>query len=113
MKLRDIEGRFLGHYSDADGKVSFAYVDALQDAQGVMFVCPKCLSENGGKREGVHSVICWFAGRVPDSAQPGPGRWNPQGSGLDDLSFVGPGNVSVQLLGGCGWHGFVSNGGAQ
>lgn len=84
---------------------------SLAQAQGIIFVCPLCLAANGGVRAGVHSVICWFTG-VPASVEPGPGRWNPSGTGIDDLTFVPPGAVSVQLIGGCNWHGFVIRGDA-
>ena len=86
-------------------------VDAIADADGVWFLCPKCCADNGG-RAGTHAAICWFVGRVPDEVQPKPGRWTPQGTGLSDLTFVPSAGrtQSVQLTGGCGWHGFVVNG---
>ena len=110
-KLRDLEGTFLK--LDPDG--SFQMTDEFDGADGVEFLCPKCFAANGG-RVGTHAVICWFAGRVPDDLNPKPGRWTPSGTTLDDLTFV-PGNpprsVSVLLTSGCGWHGFVKNGGAE
>ncbi len=116
MKLRDLSGQFLKLLDDG----SMQYVDGLTEADGVMFQCPKCAidkerGEENGRRfvRGAHSVICWFVGKVPDSARPGPGRWTPSGSSLDDLTFV-PGNpprqVSVLLTSGCCWHGHVTNG---
>ena len=85
-------------------------VSSLSEAQGVKFLCPLCFEKNGGE-VGTHCVICWFNDRnVPAGFEPGPGRWNPAGNGLHDLTFVGPGQGSVQLLGGCGWHGHVTNG---
>jgi hypothetical protein len=48
---------------------------------------------------------------VPDDAKPGPGRWSLVGTGFDDLTLDGDGGSrSVLLLGGCAWHGFVTNG---
>lgn len=85
--------------------------DDRANADGVMFLCPKCYAENKGI-VGTHRVLCWFKGKVPDSMAPKPGRWNPQGTGLDDLTFVPPGAVSVLLTSGCGWHGHVKNGDA-
>lgn len=113
MKLKDLDATFLkvGEIDEEGGR-SFNTDAAFAEADGVMFLCPKCYAANGGK-VGTHSVICWFAGRVMDDLDPKPGRWNPQGTGLDDLTFVPPGAVSVQLLGGCGWHGFVRNGSAE
>jgi hypothetical protein len=81
-------------------------VDTLAEAHGISFLCPKCIGEHGG-----HSVVCWFEGRVPDDEEPGPGRWNPTGTGYSDLSFVpGAKSNSVQLRGGCNAHFLVTNG---
>jgi len=110
MRLSELNARFVKVGSpSAIGKVS-----DLADAQGVLFLCPKCFAANGGAA-GTHSVICWFKDRgVPDDMSPKPGRWTPSGTGIDDLTFVGPGAASVQLTGpGCGWHGFVRNGSAE
>jgi len=88
-------------------------VDALEQADGVWFLCPKCMHTNGGA-VGTHTVICWFVGKVPDEVDPKPGRWTPTGTGLDDLTFVPSAGrtQSVLLTAGCAWHGFVVNGDA-
>jgi hypothetical protein len=119
VKLTDLDARFLKHEGDGLSRE----VDSLAEADGVIFQCPKCaqglpLVKKKGRRYfvGVHSVICWFHGKVPDDLTPRPGRWVPSGTGLHDLTFV-PGDtdrtkkVSVLLTGpGCGWHGFVRGG---
>jgi hypothetical protein len=112
VKLRDIEGAFLRR-EVRGGRVYHVYEGVtLANAHGVSFLCPKCFATNNGPI-GTHSVICWFEGKVPDDADPGPGRWNPVGTGLDDLTFVpGKKSKSVALQGGCAWHGFVENGSA-
>ena len=108
--LRQLEAKFL---KIVDEKGWDCEEVDLADAQGIRFLCPKCFVKNNGP-VGTHSVICWFANRgVPDDLSPKPGRWNPSGTGLDDLTFVGPGAASVFLLGGCGWHGFVKDGSAE
>lgn len=95
-------------YEEIDAEVeTWRHVDTLAEADGVSFSCPKCYRDKPG---GQHHVLCWFEGRVPDHAQPGPGRWKPSGTGLADLTFVGPRAASVLLQGGCRWHGFVKNG---
>lgn len=109
MRLRDLDGQFVRRH--AGPPETHEYVADLAGADGLMFLCPKCYAANSGKI-GTHSVLCWFVGRVPDDVDPKPGRWNPAGTGIDDLTFVAPGAVSVLLLSGCGWHGFVSNGDA-
>lgn len=128
MKLVDLEAHFLkiefqtdtwtrvkpdGSTEEVTGpREHHLYVDTLAEAQGVMFLCPKCFKANNGSI-GTHMVICWFVGRgVPDDVFPKPGRWNPSGTGLHDLTFVGPGAFSVLLTSGCNWHGFVTNGDA-
>lgn len=91
-------------------RVMHVKVDTLAEADGIFFLCPKCFLANKGP-VGTHGVICWFEGKVPDDAQPAPGRWNPTGSGFADLSFVpGTKTRSVQLVGGCAWHGHLTNG---
>lgn len=130
MRLRDLDARFLkrkevvetwqrvredGTVYDFTGpRERSHHVDTLAEADGIMFLCPLCFKASGAHDGvGVHSVICWFEDKVPDTTTPGPGRWKPQGTGFDDLTFVpGKGSTSVQLLGGCNWHGYVVNGDA-
>lgn len=92
----------------------YAQASSLAEAHGLWFLCPKCFAEKDGPR-GVHSVLCWFVGKVPDEVDPKPGRWMPSGTGIDDLTFVGPSAASVFLSGpeGCGWHGYVKDGAAE
>jgi hypothetical protein len=105
VKLADLDAKFL----KVDSETSYHEVESLTEADGVIFLCPKCFAANKGP-VGTHSVICWFKGKVSDAMRPAPGRWNPSGTGLDDLTFVPPGAVSVLLMGGCNWHGFIRNG---
>lgn len=107
-KLRDLDAEFL---TLIDSKTMRRH-DTLAEADGIIFLCPKCFASNNGS-VGTHSVICWFVGKVPDELDPKPGRWNPRGTGMDDLTFIGPGAASVLLTSGCGWHGFVKNGSAE
>lgn len=102
--LRELEAEFL-----TLTERGFQSVETLAEARGVWFVCPKCFKAKGG-RAGSHKVICWFVGVALAPDRVGPGRWNPSGTSLDDLSFIGPGSYSVQLTGGCAWHGHISNG---
>lgn len=110
MKLTELEAQFVR----CDDPRTTSAVDTLAEAQGIMFLCPKCYAANDGP-VGTETVICWFADRgVPDDERPLPGRWIPSGTGYDDLTFVGPNAASVHLTGpGCGWHGFVKHGDAS
>lgn len=105
--LKELEAELLV-CSNPNGR-EFKPAPDVASAHGVVFLCPKCFAANKGPA-GTHSILCWFRGRVADSVCPGPGRWNPQGVSLDDLTFVGPGPVSVLLTAGCAFHGFVENG---
>jgi hypothetical protein len=110
-RLRDLGARFLG-FPDGQGHAILG--EKLEGASGILFLCPKCYATNKGEI-GTHSVICWFLD-VPAGVAPGPGRWKPEGTSIDDLTFVAsPGRTpSVHLTNpqGCGWHGFVRNGDA-
>ena len=113
-KLRELEATFI-RYELRDGRIYHVEVETLDEAQGVEFLCPKCFAANNGP-VGTHVVICWSRSRgVPDDASPGPGRWKLCGTSLDDLTLnADPPSVarSVQLNGGCGWHGFINSGDA-
>lgn len=113
MRLTELKPQFIRH-EVRDGATYHVRVDAIGQAQGVRFLCPKCYAANGGP-VGTHSVVCWSRSRgVPDDVLPGPGRWTLDGSGYEDLTLNGdpPGRArSVLLTGpGCGWHGFITNG---
>lgn len=112
-RLREIDAQFLRRVVEPDGRVLHVKVDSIAEAQGVMFLCPLCFAKNGG-RVGTHRVICWSRSRgIPDDAQPGPGRWALDGTGIDDLTLnADPPKTarSVQLLGGCAWHECVTAG---
>lgn len=103
MKLRELDAKFLKR----DDSHHFHFVETIGEADGVEFLCPKCFAANGGP-SGTHAVICWSPS-VPQDTSPTPGRWQLQGSGLDDLTLVA-GSSSVLLKGGCGAHFFVRSG---
>lgn len=111
MKLTDLDPRWLRVEKREDS--TYFVPSEMTDAHGIRFLCPKCFADNGGP-VGTHQVICWSRARgTPDDVSPLPGRWTFDGSGFGDLTFNGdpPGGArSVQLIGGCNWHGFVTNG---
>lgn len=78
---------------------------AFAEADGVMFLCPKCFEANGG-RVGTHQIICWRP-RVPGSYSPSPGRWEFEGDSLGNLTLTA-GSSSIHLTGnGCQAHFYV------
>ena len=109
MKLTELNPEFM----KIDSPGHWRMVESIAAAQGIKFLCPKCFAENGGE-VGTHAVICWSRSRgVTEAEHPGPGRWKIEGTGFSDLTLNAdpPGtNRSVQLNGGCNWHGFVTNG---
>lgn len=122
--LRELEAVFQKHYKGIadqylgrkmpDGTTQWGgfettylkTVETLAEADSIRFLCPKCFEANSGK-VGTHSVHVSFEGRgVSKEDDPNP-RWKIDGgSTLDDLR-VSP---SIQLLGGCNWHGYVGHG---
>jgi hypothetical protein len=107
----DLEAQFI-RYEERDGHIYHVHVDKLEEADGILFLCPKCFVENAGNL-GTHAVICWFVGKVSGDVHPRPGRWVPSGTSYEDLTFVGPAAASVLLTAGCNWHGFVKQGSAD
>ena len=104
MKLSELEPQFMKVVTAK----RFQNVDTIEEADGVMFLCPKCFKENGGP-VGTHRVLCWRP-RVSQEIPPTPGRWEFKGTGYDDLTLVA-GSSSIFLTGeGCGAHFFVKNG---
>jgi hypothetical protein len=131
MRLRDLDAEFIGSYglkTDEHGRDYIGYRrqgDTIEGAQGILFQCPVCAvgkeqGEADGRRhyKGAHYIICWLrnprgAERVPDSAEPKPGRWWLEGTSLDDLTLAhGEPHMarSVLLQGGCNAHFCVTAG---
>lgn len=81
-------------------------VATIAEAQSIWFLCPKCFPG--------HVIECSLAGRGVEDAcgshnkDGKPTRWIISGSDLSNLSL----QPSVLIEGGCGWHGFVTNGDA-
>ncbi len=105
MQLEQLEPQFLQRTDD----MHFRNVETIQEADGIIFLCPKCMQSASMVRPGVHSVICWRP-RVPQTTHPIPGRWEFSGTGYADLTLTA-GSSSILLTGpGCAAHFFVQNG---
>lgn len=124
MQLRDLEARFVRRelrecprggggaeccIVHAEPRVHEYHVtvESIAEADGVRFLCPKCFAEHPDG-VGVHSVLCWRP-RVPADVDPKPGRWEFEGTGLDDLTLRA-GSSSILLIGGCNAHFFIEAG---
>jgi hypothetical protein len=101
MKLSDLEPRFLQIVDERHNQ----FVERIEQADGVMFLCPKCFN---GSPVGVHYVICWRP-HVGQEHPPTPGRWEFRGTGMENLSLVA-GSSSVLLTAGCRAHFYVRQG---
>lgn len=130
--LRQLEGEFTRFSIEPAGKhigqpqpdgsiqwggfpqATWTPVKTRAEADAVWFLCPLCFRKNGGNK-GTHWVRVDFHGsRTPDehvihNSQGLPVRWHATGDSLDTLSLT----PSIQLNGGCGWHGYVTNGSAD
>lgn len=84
-------------------------VATLAEAQGIMFLCPKCVNSGAA-----HHCIVSFEGRGVESTQGShgkdgqPSRWTVSGTSMDDLST----QPSILISYPCGWHGYITNGDA-
>lgn len=105
VSLFTLQARFVRR---TDG--GYKTVKNLADADGIMFLCPKCYRANGSSI-GTHSILCWRP-RVGPEHRPGPGRWELTGLTLGDVTLKGAGGAgdSVHLQNHCGWHGFIRDG---
>lgn len=103
MNLIDLEPQFLKNTDSVTHRI----VDSIEQADGIMFLCPKCFKEKGTKI-GVHSIICWNPS-VPQIVNPTVGRWRFIGTGYNDLTLTA-GSSSIKIENGCKAHFFITNG---
>lgn len=118
VKLTELEPRWITA-PDPQAR-SMGKSDSFQTAQGIRFLCPKCLLDKKAGKENVcaHCIVIWFANRnVPDSYFPGPYRWNAIGSSFEDLTLSPsidltprPQQIPEGAPKGCCWHGWIQNG---
>ena len=106
MRLTELEPKFLK--IDGINFGSFRRIDSIDEADGIIFICPVCFTANRGN-VGSHSIICWRP-KAPQAVNlTGPGRWEFTGTGYEDLTLVAE-SSSVLLRGGCNAHFFVRDG---
>lgn len=120
MRLRDLDAWFCADANPTER--SYRRQEGIAGAQGILFQCPKCAvgcepGEEDGRRffRGAHYILCWFSNTgggvfapAADVFTPSP-RWRLEsGTSLDDITL----SPSIQIVGGCAWHGFVRNGSA-
>lgn len=103
MRLSDLEPKFL---KIINNKLDTT-LNSIVESDGIIFLCPVCFKANNGPI-GTHSIICWRP-HVDKEKMPGPGRWEFQGSGIEDLTLVA-GSSSILLTGGCNAHFYIRNG---
>jgi hypothetical protein len=125
MRLTDLEPQFVRYVTQsrdeqfAEGRVTPAeylhHVNTLDDAQGIVFLCPACFAKNGGS-VGTHGIEVAFANRgVKDhqgskNREGKPSRWNAAGTNYSDLTttpsiLIDPAEPICP-----GWHGYITKG---
>lgn len=89
MKLADLEPAFVRRLTDK--RITFECY-SRDDADGLLFLCPLCAE----LQVQPHLILLWRTS-VPLTTRPKPGRWEFDGSGLDDLTIA----RDVILTSGC------------
>lgn len=108
MRLAELEPAFVTYDGD---KISRIEGVSFDEAQGLWFLCPACFAKNGGN-VGTHFVETTFRdrGTLPSqgshNAKGEPTRWAVAGLNFGNLTLT----PSVQIVGGCAWHGHVTSG---
>ena len=102
MKLIELEPSFL-----KTSEKSHSRIEDILQADGILFLCPKCFLENKGSI-GTHSIICWQP-HVDPNKSPKPGRWKFLGTGFIDLTLQAT-SSSISLTSGCKAHFFITAG---
>jgi len=94
------------------GAYSFAPTSSFAAADGVTFLCPRCVALFGASAS--HSVAAWSStGAAPAGLAPPGTRWRMYGTGVADLTLVAdPPRDDVFLRSACTWQGQVVNGSA-
>jgi hypothetical protein len=117
MKLTELEPRFVRYkpgvtvWAVPDPQTGQLIPLTFAEAQGVEFLCPLCFTKNSGP-VGTHICDVTFADRnVPDAlgshnTEGKSVRWTVSGDSFQNLTTT----PSILLEGGCGWHGFITNG---
>lgn len=105
MRLTDDKDASFISFEMSENGCRLHHMPSADGAQGIMFTCP--LPDCG------HTVIAWFKNPVnaevaPPEALPSP-RWGRAGMTLADITL----RPSINILSGCKWHGFVTNGEAE
>lgn len=120
MRLTELEPQFVryenGPNPSGEGESEFRhYVENIDEAQGVWFLCPVCFKHNGGA-VGTHLIEASFADRgVKDNQgshnrEGQPSRWSVRGIGYGDLTLLPSILIDAAPPACSGWHGFVTNG---
>ena len=105
----DLEGQFYGMpVLDEEGHQVWLRVVSIQEAEGLLFLCPTCYVQNGNSSVGTHWIMCWSL-NVSQEFTPTPGRWELVGTELVNVSLVAN-SSSISVTGGCGAHFFITEG---
>lgn len=111
VKLADLDPQWLRYVADG----GLGHVESIDQAQGLMFLCPKCFLANGGPVR-THSVIVWSRSRgVPTRRRQGRGAGHSPALGFTispstAIRLATRARIDLSGTAGCQWHGFITNG---
>jgi hypothetical protein len=91
MKLSELQP----HFVEFQGG-SWHDVEDIGQADGITFLCPVCLGQNGE-----HAILCWSF-KIPQTVLPRPGRWVFVGTGYADLTLAAVCSSLRRFVGGQG-----------
>lgn len=107
--LRELKAGFRKYRPEPGSGGIYEPRATLAEADGVRFLCPKCYQGP----QFPHPVFIGFEGRATPGTYGHNSKGEPvlwqlvSGSSLDDLVL----SPSIQIEGGCNWHGFVGSSG--
>jgi hypothetical protein len=111
VKFTNLEPQWCKYIEDGVWRVQDEGGESItpETADGIMFLHPEQFERNGAAI-GTSCVLLWFRGRVPDSATPGPGRWDLINPDFEHFEI----SPSVDLTAGGQypgeWHGWIKDG---
>ena len=103
MRLADLDAKFID-FNDDGTRSDPMHAQLGRRGVGVEFLCPKCFPARSLQHE--HRFTIWFTNPIDGGKAVNGVAWDRYGSTLETLSLT----PSIRDVGGCKWHGYVTNG---